>query len=115
MIETAKDDDRLYAEDIAKLEGVSLRAAQTRLASLEAKHGPDAVGTERRGLGGRPRRYTTRAALARLAPRVGQQAVSSERRLDDVESSVAVLEQEVAEIRRLISGSRSTSGEGSRR
>lgn len=96
------DEQKLYAEDLAKLLNVTVRAAQMHLARLEAKYGVDVVGTERRHLGGRPRRYTTKGALAQIAPRSGRVAISSERRLDDIEARLESQARELAELRRRI-------------
>ena len=56
----------LYAEDLARIRGTSVRAAQRQLVRLEREHGPTVVGSEARA-GGR-RRWTTVAALERTLP-----------------------------------------------
>lgn len=95
------DGDRLYAEDIAEMLGVTVRAAQRHLAALERKHGPEIVGTMPRTVGGKPRRFTTRAALAKISPAAGRVATGVERRLDDLEAMVASLRREMDEMRRV--------------
>lgn len=71
----------IFARDVAKMRGVSIRSAQRWLAAFERKH-PLAVG--RIGL----KLYTTEAALREVAPRWSGPEGDVEQRLKDCEDTV---------------------------
>jgi hypothetical protein len=87
----------LFAEDIAALRGISPRQARRWLQRLEEQHGTKAVGQidARRGT----RRYTTRAALESIGPRLqhaGDQLAALVDRVRAVEQRVGELERTAA-------------------
>jgi hypothetical protein len=81
----------LYAEDIARLRGVSARQARRWLASLQEMHGHDMVGSVpgRRGA----RRFTTEAALASIAPRSHRVEDQMRRVIEEILQRLAAVER----------------------
>jgi hypothetical protein len=88
----------LYAEDIARLRGISVRQARRWLEEMESQHGAALVGRFP-GRGG-ARRFTTAAALSSIGPvrdRTSDLLVAFvaevRKRLDALENAVATLRE----------------------
>jgi hypothetical protein len=93
---------QLFAEDIARLEGVSVKTARSRLRLLEARYGTAAVGSTCRGgtMGAHPARYTTAGALATVRNLGGTADIDAMLALED---TVAALERRVVDLERRVS------------
>jgi hypothetical protein len=77
----------LYAKDIARLRGVTVRTARRWLKDLERLHGPQVVGRV-----GVKVLFTTTEALAVVCPAIADQS-RQEARLADVERRLAEVEE----------------------
>ncbi len=91
-------DKPLYAEDIAKLEGVSLSTAHRRLIALERSHGVEIVGRIPWSGSLLWRRYTTAGALARLKPSQRRHAGEALERVIAAEDEQSALRREIEKL-----------------
>jgi len=82
----------LTAGDVARLRGWDRATAWRWLVKLEREHGPTVVRRSGRRL------YTTAAALARVAPTLGDDRIKA--RVADLESRVTLQEQRISGLAR---------------
>jgi hypothetical protein len=82
---------RLFAEDLASMRGISVRQARRWLLRLEERYGTVVVGRMdgRRG----PRRFTTSTALEAIGPRLQGSDSSVRQRVAELEARVERLER----------------------
>jgi hypothetical protein len=89
----------LFAEDLARIYGISVRSGRDRLVGLEYRHGHAVVGVTHTGgtHGGRPRRYTTASALRAIKTHVD---TGEPDRLLAMQDDLAAIERRVEELER---------------